>query len=596
MGVATAPLVGRAEELVVLDGALADLVRGEWKAVELVGEPGIGKTRLLAELAGRADHQGHLVLSGSASELERELPFWVFVNALDDYVRGLDPRLLNLLDVDVRADLGSVLPSLSPLVHRDAALPRERYRAHRAVRELLERLTATRPLVLILDDAHWADPASVELLGSLLRRPPDAGVMVALAARPEHLPPRLKAELDRAHRTDTLTRVTLRPMTRAEADEFLGPSFDPVIASSLYDESGGNPFYLEQLARGLGAETVPAVPGPSLVGQEVPSAVAESLAEELAYLSPLARLVLRGAAVVGDPFEPELAAAAAATAERLVLEAVDELLQRDLVRQTGVPRRFRFRHPLVRRAVYESSPGAWRLGAHERSSEALAARGASAIERAHHVERFARQGDANAVRTLREAGEAAAERAPASAAIWFGGALRLLPGDTPVEVRVELLLARARALVATGQFADGHSALLDSIRVVPPESVALRVRLTTACSGLEHLLGRHEQAHDRLVRAFDVLADAGSAEAAALMIELAMDGFFHMDYDLMRSWAQRARDTAEPLGDRPLTAAAAAVLTFATAADGATAEARNRRSEAAALVEALDDAELAAAP
>ncbi len=593
MGVATAPLVGRAEELALLDGALAELMRGEWKAVELVGEPGIGKTRLLAELATRANLRDQLVLSGFASELERDLPFWVFVNALDDYVRGLDPRRLDLLDVDVRAELAQVFPSLSRLSGQAGAPQHERYRTHRAVRELLERLTAITPLVLILDDVHWADPASVELLGSLLRRPPEAGVLIALAVRPEHQPAALKTELDRAHRTDSLTRLTLRAMTRAEADEFLGPGVDPGTADSLYNESGGNPFYLEQLARGLGVGGMPAVPGLSWAGQDVPPAVAEALAEELACLSPLARLVLEGAAVAGDPFEPELAAAAAATAEGLVLEAVDELLQRDLVRQTDVPRRFRFRHPLVRRAVYQSSPAGWRLGAHERTSEMLATRGAPAIERAHHVERFARQGDPAAVMTLREAGEAVAERAPASAATWFGGALRLLPGDTPVELRVELLLARARALVATGQFDDGHSALLDSLRLVPSESVALGVRLTTACAGVEHLLGRHEQAHDRLVRAFEILADAGSAEAATLMIELAMDGFFQMDYELMRSWAQRARHAAEPLGDRPLAAAAAAVLTFASAATGATTEARIRCTEAAALVAALDDDELA---
>ncbi len=593
MGVATAPLVGRTKELALLDGALAEVTRGEWAAVELVGEPGIGKTRLLGELAMRASHREMLVLSGFASELERDLPFWVFVNALDDYVRGLNPRLLNFLDLDVRAGLGNVFPSMSPLADQDDTVQRERYRAHRAVRELLERLTATSPLVLILDDIHWADPASVELLGSLLRRPPDAGVMIALGVRSEQLPTPLKAELDRAHRTDTLTRVTLAAMTRAEADEFLGPSIDRATAFTLYDESGGNPFYLEQLARGLGAEAMPAVPELSLAGQQVPPAVADALAEELACLSPHARLVLEGAAVVGDPFEPELAAAAAASDDGLVLEAIDDLLERDLVRQTDVPRRFRFRHPLVRRAVYQSSPAGWRLGAHERTSEALAARGALPIERAHHVERFARQGDAAAVMTLREAGEAAAGRAPASSAIWFGGALRLLPGDAQADVRVELLLARARALVATGQFADGHSALLDSIRLVPSEAVALRVRLTTACAGVEHLLGHHEQAHDRLVQAFDVLADDGSAEAATLMIELAMDAFFHMDYTLMCSWAERARDTSAPLEDRPLAAASAALLTFANAADGATQEARTRCAEAAALVASLDDAELA---
>src|SRR5687768_7914991 len=193
MGVATAPLVGRAEEVALLDGALVDLTRGEWKVVELVGEPGIGKTRLLVELATRASAREHLVLAGAASELERDLPFQVFVNALDDYLRGIDPRLLDLLDVDVRAELAHVFPALSPFAHVDAARQQhERYLTHRAVRELLERLTATRPLVLILDDFHWADPASVELLGSLLRRPPDAGVLIALAVRPEQLPARLK--------------------------------------------------------------------------------------------------------------------------------------------------------------------------------------------------------------------------------------------------------------------------------------------------------------------------------------------------------------------------------------------------------------------
>jgi hypothetical protein len=130
--------------------------------------------------------------------------------------------------------------------------------------------------------------------------------------------------------------------------------------------------------------------------------------------------------VADDPFESELAAAAAVMPEDSVMEAVDELLQLDLVRNTDVPRRFRFRHPLVRRAVYETTAGAWRLRAHERSTEALAARGATAAEPAHHVERSAREGDLGAVAVLREAGEAALRLAPASAARWFAGALRLL--------------------------------------------------------------------------------------------------------------------------------------------------------------------------
>src|SRR5215217_6354326 len=129
-------LVGRAEELGSFDHLLAGLDRRESAAIALVGEPGIGKTRLLAELARRADSRGQLVLSGSASELERDLPFWLFVDALDEYVRGLEPHRLDALDDNVRTELAAVLPSLPPpATGRVSRLPHERYRSHRAVRE-----------------------------------------------------------------------------------------------------------------------------------------------------------------------------------------------------------------------------------------------------------------------------------------------------------------------------------------------------------------------------------------------------------------------------------------------------------------------------
>ena len=153
-------LVGRAETCGVLDAGLTELDSGRSAALALVGEPGIGKTRLLAELAARADARGQLVLYGSASELERDLPFWVFVDALDEYVQGLEPRRLEAFEDDVRTELAHVLPSLSRFAaDRAAVFQHERYRSHRAVRELLERLTATGPLVLVLDDLHCADSA-----------------------------------------------------------------------------------------------------------------------------------------------------------------------------------------------------------------------------------------------------------------------------------------------------------------------------------------------------------------------------------------------------------------------------------------------------
>jgi DNA-binding NarL/FixJ family response regulator len=589
-------LVGRTEELGSLDEVLFELDRGGSSAIELVGEPGIGKTRLLAELAARADARGQLVLSGSASEIERDLPFSVFVDALDEYVRGLEPNRLAALADDVRTELAHVFPSLSALAtEREVALQHERYRSHRAVRELLEQLALAQPLVLLLDDLHWADSASVELVGALLRRPPAAPVLMALAVRPRQLPERLSAALERAYRGAAMTRIELGALTPAESRELLGETVDSADATLLYEESGGNPFYLEQLARSLdrAGATNAAVDEMSLAAIGVPSAVAAALTEELALLSDSARLVLEGAAVAGDPFEPELAAAAAVLPEGPVMEAVDELLHLDLVRNTDVPRRFRFRHPLVRRAVYEATAGGWRLGAHERCAEALAARGASAASRAHHVERSARDGDLAAVAVLREAGEAASRLAPASAARWFAGALRLLPQTAPAQERVELLFALAEALTATGQFADSHNSLLEGIAIAPEASVALGAKLTRACAGVEHLLGHHEQAHDRLADALEALPEPASPEALGLMIELALNGFYGTKYESMYDWAGRAVAAARLLGDRPLTAAAVAMLALADAMTGAAHRVEGDRSEAAALVESLSDDELA---
>jgi DNA-binding CsgD family transcriptional regulator len=586
-------LVGRKPELAMFDQALTDLERGGSVAIEVVGEPGIGKTRLLSELGRTADARGQLVLSGSASELESDVPFWLFVDALDEYVHGLKPHRVAALADTTRAELATVFPSLSaPATHPEVALQHERYRSHRAVRELLERLADTQPLVLLLDDVHWADPASLELLGALLHRPPSAPVLIVVALRPRQVPDRLSVPIARAERAGTLARAEVAPLSRAEARELLSDSPDE-LGAVLYDESGGNPFYLEQLARSLDR---PAEPSPARITTvaeiDVPGSVAAALAEELSLLSERARIVLQGAAVAGDPLEPELAAAAADVPDAAALEAMNELLQRDLVRSTDVPRQFRFRHPLLRRAVYESAPGGWRIAAHERSARALAALGASAAARAHHVEYSAHTGDLAAVAVLREAGESAAHRAPASAERWFGAALRLLPDAAPAADRVELLLARSQSLAATGHFADSYAALLESLTIVPEESVGLRVQVTTACAVVENLLGRHKQARARLEDTLAEIGDAASPDAIALMIELAVDALFSAEYEAMHAWALRAADAAAPLGDRVLGAATLAVRAAGAALGGAVVNARVYREQAAELVDRLSDDEL----
>ena len=162
-----------------------------------------------------------------------------------------------------------------------------------------------------------------------------------------------------------------------------------------------------------------------------------------------------------------MAATAADVSEPEAMDAIDELLARDIIRPTDVPRRFRFRHPIVRRAVYESSPGGWRIGAHERAAEALLARGAGAVTRAHHVDISAKVGDTAAVATLAEAGRhLRAARTGDRGPLVLGSAAAAARHRSDGE-RVDLLLANATSLAATGRFGDAHAAILESLAIVP---------------------------------------------------------------------------------------------------------------------------------
>jgi predicted ATPase len=176
MGALGAPrldtLVGRAGELAELERGLDRAGSGDPWFVQVVGEPGIGKTRLLSELGLRAEQRGWLVLDGRAAEFERDVPFGLMVDALNDYLGGLEPALLRSLEDDELAELASIFPALSR--YADEVTVRggeaERYRAHYAIRALLERLARRQPVALALDDVHWADAASVEVIGHLVRR------------------------------------------------------------------------------------------------------------------------------------------------------------------------------------------------------------------------------------------------------------------------------------------------------------------------------------------------------------------------------------------------------------------------------------------
>jgi DNA-binding CsgD family transcriptional regulator len=578
-------LVGRGAEVAALERALVEVGRGASRVVALRGEPGIGKSRLLVELAGRARERGLLVVDGRATELERDLTFALLLDGFESLVSdGTLAGAIGELEGWQLRELAAVLPAVGPLAGAERApASGERHRVARAVRALLERVAAERPLALLFDDVHWADPASADVLALLLYRPPRGRVLLAAATRAGRAPA-LESALAAAQRHGTAEVLELGPLPMEVLGALL-PGRGRAARERLYRESGGNPFYLQELLR---AGRLEAGGGRAAGLAGVPAAVQAALAGEVLALSPAGRRVLEGAAVVGDPFEPEVAGVAAEVDEPVALAALDELLAADLVRPTGQPRRFRFRHPLVRRAVYEGAGGGWRLAAHSRTAEALAARGATPAQRAHHVERAARLGELAAVDLLVAAAEEVANAAPATAAGWYDAALRLLPETTEHgSRRLAMLRAQARALASAGRAADARDILRRVLGLLPADATADRVDVAVTLAGLLAVWTQQPDEARRLLEAERAaLGDVAPGLRAALSLAMAGERAEHGDHVASEALADQARVEARAAGDGALEAAAAG-----RAADAA--HCRLRGDDPAAL--AAVDAKLAAA-
>ncbi|HEX9357161.1 MAG TPA: AAA family ATPase, partial [Streptosporangiaceae bacterium] len=527
-----APLVGRRDALGAFGEALDASDSGSCCFLGLAGDPGVGKTRLLGELAADAARRGLVTLWGRAAEFEQELPFGVVVDALDDHVEARSPGLAVRLGPDTCALLDTVLPSLRaaapgpgrpapPGSGRDLT---GRYRIYRGMRRLLEDLATPHGLVLILDDVHWADNASIELLDHLVRHPPRGRVLVAIAYRPAQASARLAALL--ASATTRGRQVMVGPLTLAETQELLGPGLRRPRCRALHEASGGNPFYLEALARM--DQQAPVTPD-GLDGSELPPAVRAALQLELAGLSPAALRAAQAAAVAADEFEPALAAVAAEASEDEALAALNEMAIRDIVRP-GAPGRLRFRHPLVRRAAYDCAAAGWRLGAHARIAAHLAEVAAPAALRAHHVERSASFGDQAAVATLLEAAREVAAQAPATAAHWLEAALAIMPAEPAGPGRqVELLLEVAGLRAVSGQLAEGREAAREVLRRLPLGDHARRAKAARFCALMERQLDRPQQARAVLLDELRRIPDPQSPAAVPLRTRLVAESLMRGD-------------------------------------------------------------------
>ncbi|MFV2173254.1 helix-turn-helix transcriptional regulator [Actinomadura sp. LOL_011] len=590
--IGNAPLVGRRDALAGIGHALDGAERG-FGYLALIGEPGVGKTRLLGELADEAAARKLPYLAGRAAEFEQEMPFGAVVDALDD---RLEESVPELPDAQLRL-LGTVFPSLSDPAAEPAPAGGDpvsrvaRYQLHRTVRHLLEQLAAPSGLVLILDDLHWADDATIELLDHLVRHPPRARVLVAAAYRPAQASPRLAALADAAGPHGT--RMPVDPLTQGEVEEFLGPRVSTSRCEALYKASGGNPFYLEALAR-MGHDDGAAVDDTDWregVAEltEVPAAVRTALQVELSALPPEALLMARGAAVAADFFEPALAAVAAELDEADALAALDVLTGHDVVR-AGSGGRFKFRHPLVRHVAYASTAAGWRLAAHERVAGRLAELGAPATVRAHHVVRSARFGDRTAVATLVEAARSVGQQAPGTAAYWLEAALRLLPdepadggagdgaagdgaaGDASGPDRTELLLELAHVQAVSGHAEEGRETARTLLALLPEHDTVRRARTVHLCAVMDRQIGRIHEARALVLDELRRIPDRQTPEAVLLRIRLVADRIQKIDTRGSQAVLDTIPESAPEWGPG-LTAAVAAMRPMVSHARGETAEA-----------------------
>ena len=236
-------LAGRDRELEALGRALADVRAGRSRTIGVLGEAGIGKTALLEATFEQAERQRLLVLAGRAAEHERDVPFSLAIDALDDHVATMSATRV----ASAGRELGAVLPSA--VVEPDAppaAGPAERFRHHRALRSLLELIGRERPFVLAFDDVHWADAASVELLLHLLRRTPRVPHLLLFALRPVDPAARL---IDAARAAPGWQELRPAPLERDVALGLLPDRLDPALRERMAHEAGGNPLFLYALGR-----------------------------------------------------------------------------------------------------------------------------------------------------------------------------------------------------------------------------------------------------------------------------------------------------------------------------------------------------------
>jgi DNA-binding CsgD family transcriptional regulator len=442
---------GREAEIQALGEALDRIAAGGPAIVLVEGEAGIGKTRLLGEVVADAARQGMRVAAGRAEELERTRPFGLMAAAFGCTRSPPDSRraaIAGLLTAPGAGDLGPITVTSDPGLQ---------FRVVDAFTDLVEELALSGPVVIGLDDLQWADPSSLLTVGVLARRLTDLPVGVIGCLRPW---PRA-AELDRLAgvlEAAGARHLVLHPLR--------GEAVTGLVAQAIAAEPGprllaevagaaGNPLFITELLGALAQEeAITTTSGRAEVAQAVlPPTLRLTIVRRVSFLPEPTLQALRSASILGSGFSlTDLATVTGRAAVDLSV-VLGEAIRARVLEDDG--QRLRFRHDLIRDAIYQDLAGSVRCGLHREAGHRLAQAGAPALQVAEHLARGAVAGDSEAVTWLARAARQAAPRSPDVAADLLERAIGLMAPADPGRDR--LLAERATSLLWAGRIADAQA-------------------------------------------------------------------------------------------------------------------------------------------